>query len=29
MGWVDVVLLGWALHTRLVAERACPLPTSW
>jgi hypothetical protein len=28
LGLLSVVLLGWALRTRLVTERACPLPTS-
>jgi hypothetical protein len=28
LGLASVALLGWALRTRLVAERACPMPTS-
>ncbi len=28
LGLLSVVLLGWALRTRLVTERACPVPTS-
>jgi len=28
LGLVSVALLGWALRTRLAAERACPLPTT-
>jgi hypothetical protein len=28
LGLVSIALLGWALRTRLAAERACPLPTS-
>lgn len=28
LGLASVALLGWALRTRLVTERACPIPTS-
>lgn len=28
LGLISVVLLGWALRTRLAAERACPVPTT-